>query len=104
MSAQPHADTNATTGNADHDHGNAETRHAVTIVINAREHTTASKELTFDQIVALAFPTQPSGPNVLFTITYRRGHGDKSEGSLLSGESVKLKDGMVFVVSATDKS
>jgi len=104
MSAQPHADTNPTNGNADRGNDDAETRHSVTIIINAREHTTTSKELTFDQIVALAFPTQPTGPNVLFTITYRRGHGDKPEGSLLSGESVKLKDGMVFVVSATDKS
>jgi hypothetical protein len=41
---------------------------------------------------------------VLFTISFRRGHGNKPEGSLLADETVKLKDGMVFVVSATDKS
>ena len=102
--AQPHPDTSPTNGNADHGNGSDEIAHPVTIIINAREHTTTSKELTFDQIVALAFPTQPTGPNVLFTITYRRGHGNKPEGSLLAGESVKVKDGMVFVVSATDKS
>src|SRR5690348_15370316 len=104
MSAQNQHDITPAAGNADHGEGSDETGHLVTIIINAREHTTTSKELTFDQIVALAFPNPPSGENVLFTITYRRGHGDKPEGSLLAGESVKVKDGEVFVVSATDKS
>lgn len=85
--------------------GNGKDRpRGITIVINARERTITSKELTFEQIVALAFPTAPSGENVLFTISFRRGHGDKPEGSLLAGETVKIKNGMVFVVSATDKS
>lgn len=76
----------------------------ITIVINARVRTVTDKELTFDQLVALAFPTAPTGENVLFTISFRRGHGNKPEGSLLAGETIKIKDGMVFVVSATDKS
>lgn len=84
-------------------HGNDQPRE-ITIVINARERTITDKELTFEQLVALAFPTAPTGENVLFTISFRRGHGNKSEGSLLAGETVKTKDGMVFVVSATDKS
>jgi hypothetical protein len=75
-----------------------------TIVINARERTVTDDELTFEQLVALAFPSAPTGENVLFTISYRRGRGDKPEGSLLAGGTVKVKDGTVFVVSATDKS
>jgi len=84
-------------------HGNDRARE-ITIVINAREYTIADTELTFQQIVMLAFPTPPTGENVLFTISFRRGHGNKPEGSLIAGETVKTKDGMVFVVSATDKS
>jgi hypothetical protein len=76
----------------------------ITIVINARERTVTDDELTFEQLVALAFPSAPTGENVLFTISYRRGRGDKPEGSLLAGGTVKVKDGTVFVVSATDKS
>lgn len=76
----------------------------ITVVINARERTITDKELTFEQLVTLAFPTAPTGENVLFTISFRRGHGNKPEGSLLAAETVKTKDGMVFVVSATDKS
>jgi hypothetical protein len=98
MSAQPQ-NIHENNGN---DHGGD--GRELTVVINAREQVVTSKDLTFEQLVTYAFPTAPSGDNVLFTISYRRGHGDKPEGSLLAGESVKVKDGMVFVVSATDKS
>jgi hypothetical protein len=99
MSAQPQQQNKSDNPG----HGKDRSR-GITIVINARERTITSKELTFEQLVALAFPTAPSGENVLFTISFRRGHGDKPEGSLLAGETVKLKEGIVFVVSATDKS
>jgi hypothetical protein len=61
-------------------------------------------QLAFDEIVELAFDDPPQGEFICFTITYRHGHGDKPEGTLLEGESVKVKNGMVFNVTATDKS
>lgn len=75
-----------------------------TIIVNGRQKTVTKKELTFTEIVALAFDPPPSGPNILFTVTYRRGEGNKPEGSLSEGESVKVKEGMIFNVTATDKS
>lgn len=76
----------------------------VTIVVNGREKVVTSKELTFEEVVALAFDKPPSGPNIMFTVTYRRAHGNKPEGALSPGESVKVKEGMIFNVTATDKS
>lgn len=76
----------------------------VTIIVNGREKTVTDKELSFEEIVDLAFDSPPSGPNVVFTITYRRGHGHRPEGSLKPGETVRVKDGMIFNVTATDKS
>ncbi len=76
----------------------------ITIVVNGRNRTIDDKELTFAEIVALAFDPVPSGPNVSITVTYRRGHGGKPEGSLVAGETVKVKEGMIFNVRATDKS
>lgn len=75
-----------------------------TIVVNGREKTVTEREISFSEIVSLGFENLPTGPNILFTITYRRGHGNKPEGTLLEGESVKLKEGMIFNVTATDKS
>lgn len=76
----------------------------VTIVVNGREKTVSEKELSFDQLVKLAFDNPPTGEFICFTITYRRGHGNKAEGTLSEGESVKVKKGMIFNVTATDKS
>jgi Multiubiquitin len=76
----------------------------VTIIVNAREKTVKKEELTFDEIVKLALDTPPSGENIVFTITYRKGPGNKPEGTLTQGQSVKVKDSMIFNVTATDKS
>lgn len=76
----------------------------VTIVVNGTQKTVAKDDLTFDEVVKLAFETPPYGANTLFSVTYRRGHGNKPEGILAPGESVKVKEGMIFDVTATDKS
>lgn len=77
---------------------------AFEIIVNGQPKEVAGKEVSFEEIAALAFSNPPSGPNVIFTMTYRRGEGNKPEGSLVAGETVKLKDGMIFNVTATDKS
>ena len=74
------------------------------IIVNGRENTVESKELTFDELVLLAFDDPPTGEFICFTITFRRGEGKKPQGTLIEGELVKLKNGMIFNVSATDKS
>lgn len=76
----------------------------VTIIVNGREKTVSEKELSFDQLVKLAFETPPTGENICFSMTFRRGQGNKPEGMLSEGESVKVKEGMIFNVTATDKS
>ena len=77
----------------------------VTIIVNGREkEVPKNDDLTFEELVALAFNPVPTGEFICFTITYRKGHGNKPEGTLAEGESVKAKKGMIFNVTATDKS
>jgi hypothetical protein len=83
------------------EHGEKKT---VTIIVNGKEKTVEKDDLTYDEVVALAFNPPPTGDNILITIVYRRGHGDKPEGSVVPGGSVKVKDGMIFDVTATDRS
>ena len=78
--------------------------HVVTIVVNTREHEWRREEISFEQVLALAFNPVPSGPIWEFTVGYRRGPGNRPQGSLTPGRSVKVKDGMVFNATATDKS
>lgn len=85
--------------NKDGDHSHKE----VTIIVNGREKQFPKEEISFAEVVALAFDTQPSN-DTLYTVTYKRGHGSKPEGTLVEGQSVKVKDGMIFNVTATNKS
>jgi hypothetical protein len=75
-----------------------------TIVVNGREKVVTQRELSFGALVALAFENPTNTGNTIYTITYRRGEGNKPEGTLVEGESVKVKDGMIINVTATDKS
>lgn len=74
-----------------------------TIIVNARDKEVTERELSFEAIVRLAFPT-PAGQNMTYTVTYRRGEGNKPEGTLVEGEIVRIKEGMIFNVTATDQS
>lgn len=76
----------------------------LTIFINTRPHVVRKDDLSFEELAQLTYPNSPGGENVSFTVTYRNGHGHKPEGSLVPGQSVKVKDGMIFNVIRTDKS
>jgi len=83
---------------------NKEDQTAFTIVVNGREKNVTGRQLTFEEIIHLAFDNAPSGENTIFTVNYRRGHGEKPEGSLVEGGVVKVKEGMIFNVTPTTRS
>lgn len=74
------------------------------IIVNGQKKTVTTKTVTFDEIVKLAFPTPPTGANILYTVSYEDGPKVNPQGSLKEGGTVKVKDGMIFNVTATDKS
>ena len=81
-----------------------ENKDRIEITVNGREKVVTSGELSFDEVVRLAFDPPPSGPYIMITVTYRNGAGRPREGTLGAGQSVKVQDGTVFNVTATDKS
>jgi hypothetical protein len=76
----------------------------VTVIFNGRPKTIPKESLSFEEVIAHSFETAPSGDGVQFTVQYTRGHGNKPTGTLLEGESVKVKDGMEFDVTPTNRS
>lgn len=87
------------------EHSKDEEAKTVTIMVNGRLKTVPkNEEITFDQVVALAFPNPPSGDGVQFTVQYTRGQGNKPAGALVEGQSVKVKEGMEFDVTPTNRS
>ena len=77
---------------------------AIEIVINGERREVKEKVLSFSQLAALAFNPVPTGPNIVITITYRKGPHENPQGDLLEGQSVHITKGMIFNVTATDKS
>lgn len=78
---------------------------SVTIIVNGRsKEWPKNEDISYEEVVSLAFASPPSGEGVQITVQYTRGHGNKPSGTLVEGQSVKVKDGMVFDVTATNRS
>lgn len=75
-----------------------------TIIVNARPKVVHRQELSYEEVVELAFENPPTGPNVIISVSYTGAAGPKPDGTLAKGGHVKIKDGTVFNVTATDKS
>lgn len=77
---------------------------AVTIFVNTRPKKWSAREISFQEVVVLAFGNYSDDPNVVYTVTFSKGPESKREGTMVSGQSVKVKEGMVFNVTQTNKS
>ena len=72
------------------------------IVVNGQPRTVTEREISFSRVVELAGHQRKV--NTVHTVTYRRGPKANREGSMVHGDSVRVKDNMVFNVTSTDKS
>ena len=88
----------------EHFHSGPAQHREFTIIVNGRKKLVKAKRLSFNELVALAFDPVPTGPNILFTITYENGPRANPQGELMAGGTVKIKDGMIFNVFQTVKS
>jgi hypothetical protein len=73
----------------------------VTLIVNTKRRPWNEKKITFEQVVELADPGQPYNPEGT-TVEYSRGHGP--DHSLRPGQSVEVKDEMVFHVEPANRS
>jgi hypothetical protein len=76
----------------------------VPVVVNGRRQSLAAPEVTFEELIGLAYPDAPATSNSMFTVTYRHGPLDRPEGSLAPSQRLRAVNGVVFNVTATNKS
>lgn len=86
------------------DKDNKSSHDEVTIIVNTREKKWDKKEISYREVIELAFGSYSDDENVVYTVTYSKGQDSHKEGSLVKGGSVKVKDGMIFNVFQTNKS
>ncbi len=71
----------------------------INIIVNGRPKKVPDRDISFEEVVALAFVPIP--PNAFFTVTYS--HGNMG-GTLLPGKTVPIQNGMKFDVTETGQS
>jgi multiubiquitin len=77
----------------------------VTIVVDGTPYEVPKKEnIGYAEVVTLAYPDYPQHPEMTYSVTYTRGQGNKPEGILPPGGTVKVKEGMSFSVNRTGQS
>ena len=74
------------------------------ITVNGRQRQVERDELSFDELVDLAFDDPARGPQIVFTITFREAGGRIPEGELDEGQRLKVRDGTIINVTRTDQS
>lgn len=72
------------------------------IIVNGRPRQVNDNDLSYIEVVHLAYPGEQPSETVSFTVTYSNPHG--KDGSLVAGQDVKVHDGMIFNVRKTDRS
>jgi hypothetical protein len=81
-----------------------EQKKMVTIIVNGTPHEEEKNGITYNEVATLAFPDFPQHSERTYSVTYKRGHGNKPEGILSPGGDVKVKEGMSFKVKHTGQS
>jgi len=73
------------------------------IIVNGKPRPWKEDTISYLQVVDLAFPP-PHGPLEVFTVQYSHGPKENPQGTLVEGQTVHVKSGMVFDVTRTYKS
>lgn len=73
-----------------------------TIIVNGRPREVQGKRISYSEVVQLAFPNEQPDQNIIYTVAYDNPHG--KDGTLVEGQDAKLKEGMIFNVTKTNRS
>lgn len=76
----------------------------VTIIVEGTPHEWPKEEISYAEVVTLEVPDYAQHPEITYSVKYKKGHSHKPEGVLSPGDSVKVKEGMIFSVSETGQS
>jgi hypothetical protein len=66
-------------------------KHEVKIVVDGQQKTVSTRDVTWDEVVDLAFPGERQNDQLTFVVTYSDAAHDKS-GILAQGATVRVKE------------
>jgi len=74
------------------------------IIVNGREKTWEGKKISYEDIVILAFESFDQSENISYTVTFSRRADKEEHGSMIKGDSIPVKEGMIFNVTKSNRS
>lgn len=74
------------------------------LIVNGEKKRYDEKKISFRQVVELAFGRDANTDKTYYTITYKNGPEENPSGSMVFGQTVKVKKGMIFNVTPTGQS
>lgn len=75
---------------------------ATVIIVNGRQREFVGQDISYREVVQLAFPDAQFEDSTVYTVAYANPHG--KDGTLTEGQEVHVKKEMVFNVSKTNRS
>lgn len=79
-------------------------RSKITLIVNLQKKPWGERRISYEQLTLLAYPNPPPDVVITYTVDYEAGPASNPEGSMTVGDSIKVKDGMVFSVTETGRS
>jgi predicted RNase H-like nuclease (RuvC/YqgF family) len=81
-----------------------ETEKNVTLIVNAQAKKWDEKNISFEQVITLAFGSYQQKDMVAYHVDYSKGTENKPAGIMTKGDTIKVKNKMIFNVSQTNRS
>lgn len=76
----------------------------ISIIVSGTQHKWATRTISYLDVATLFEPSAPKHPEITYTITYEQGPSANPEGVLAPGQTIQVREGMVFDVSRTGQS
>ena len=76
----------------------------IDIIVNGTSHPVSEDEVSFEQVVEIAYPDGGRGPLIAYTVNFYSSAGRPDTGKLTKNQKIKVKNGTVFNVTRTDRS
>ena len=78
----------------------------ITIIVNGVDKVLpmGTKQLSYEEVVKLAYPNYSDAPNVLYTVVFSNGPIENKKGTLVKGDIVRIRREMIFNVGKSNKA
>lgn len=78
----------------------------ITIIVNGVDRVlpAGTNQLSYEEVVKLAYPNYSDSPNILYTVVFSNGPIENKKGTLVKGDIVRVRGEMIFNVGKSNKS